>query len=732
MKNLSSLDKERLFSLFKQKRYKQALSVMQRQRHELSSMDLDDLTNVLFIESQCLYHLGHYRQSLLKLKTSIKVGAPLENLSLYARQKYSFGRILHKIGLIDRALEEYTEAYAFFRKLGNHERVVAALEQIAVLHFFKGNYAQARELGRQVIQRATNHGLAEHLVVGKLNLAQVQIFSGDLNSSLANVGDALSAKPDMRLSMRGSTLFGIARCYMLENVSAAESLCAAREFYSREFATRDEIVCLEYLGLNEYFAGNYDKAKEYYDGILSREEITASARAQTLRMLTDVYVAKAQWSQAAETAAMAETAILKINERIELGALDRARALIRANEGEVAGAREYFDKSISLLQEIGARYELALTFLTCGRSEVYDRDRRRYYLRRAHDLFVEMGVPRRVVEVEQELRRINPSLEVKGYTGGDAADNAGQEPRARDETGSPHSRTPVLIARSAAMLKLLEEVNRLAPTDLTILLTGETGTGKDLLAEYIHYRSGRPGQFVSVNSAAIPNEMAESELFGHAKGAFTGAQRDKRGLFELADQGTFYLNEIASCTPELQAKLLEVLENGRLRRLGETGKRRIRFRLIAASNQDFEKLIRQERFRADLYYRLRECQVELPPLRDRLDEIPALVEHFLREVGYQQDGQDLTDFSLRLGERLSERAWPGNVRALRAEIRRLWFAAGGDLDMLIQSAAEGDHRSDREQLLLALRQTDWNRSETARRLGISEGTVRHRIKKYNL
>ena len=720
-----------LEDLMSQKAYSAALEFIKDNNvSRLPDLSTQELSKVLFIEAKCLYRLGSYRKALSKLKVSVKIGTALADESLYASQKYWMGQILSEIGQLDRAFEEFNESYVFFRRNRNFGKMLAPLERIVLVHFLRGNYAQALEVSKSLLAKARQLNSTEDVRIATYNLVRVLLFSGELREARTRLGLTRLDCKDANSTARVANLWGMLEVYELKAELAGRSLSSALDYYRIQHITRDEIVCLEYLGLNEYYAGNYDKSKAYYDDILGRKEITASARAQTLRMLTDVYVAKAMWQQASETAVVAEAAIIKINEQIELGALDRARGLISANAGEHDQARDYFDKSIRLLREIGARYELALSYLTCGRCDIFSRDERRYFLRRAHDLFSEMEVPKRVVEVDEALS----TLVAAAKPVPELHRGAGVQPDRRlvFKSPAPSGNGQVVIAGSPCMRELMEEIERLASTDLTVLLTGETGTGKDLLAQYLHEHSGRSGEFVTVNSAAIPNEMVEAELFGYAKGAFTGANKDKPGLFELADSGTFYLNEISSCTPEFQAKLLEVLEGGMIRRLGETSKRKVDFRLIAASNQDLNRLIREERFRPDLFYRLREYQVALPPLQERREDFPALVHHFLLEAGCPKDGVVLKSHCKQIAKMFAGRPWPGNVRMLRAELRRLWFASDGDLDQLQRLAANRGELSQREELLYALRQCDFNQSETARRLGVSEGTVRNRIKRFRI
>ena len=271
----------------------------------------------------------------------------------------------------------------------------------------------------------------------------------------------------------------------------------------------------------------------------------------------------------------------------------------------------------------------------------------------------------------------------------------------------------------------------MAPSDMSVLLTGETGTGKDLFAEYIHRASGRTGKFVSVNCAAIPDDIAEAELFGNSRGAYTGAARSRTGLIETADKGTLYLNEIAESTPSFQAKLLEVLESKKVRRLGENKKRPVDFRLIAATNRNLEDEARKHGFRVDLYHRLRQIPIHLPPLREREGDIRILLEYFLKEAGLKTSNGDMRKALGAIATTLESQDWVGNVRELRSWVSRMWLESGGDFNRLAR-LADGDEDKRREKLLEALDGTNGNRSEAARILGVSEATIRRWIQRYGV
>ncbi len=235
-----------------------------------------------------------------------------------------------------------------------------------------------------------------------------------------------------------------------------------------------------------------------------------------------------------------------------------------------------------------------------------------------------------------------------------------------------------IVGRSLALRSVLEQVEMVAPTDATVLILGESGTGKELIASAIHERSQRREHpLVRVNCGSIPSELFESEFFGHAKGAFTGAFRDRIGRFQLADGGSLFLDEVGEIPLPLQAKLLRVLQEGRFERVGEEATRRVSVRIVAATNRDLRKEVEAGRFRRDLYYRLSVFPVELPPLRDRKDDIPALADHFIKLLCNRLNRPEIK-LTVKDVERLREYDWPGNVRELQNMIERSVILAKGN------------------------------------------------------
>ena len=241
--------------------------------------------------------------------------------------------------------------------------------------------------------------------------------------------------------------------------------------------------------------------------------------------------------------------------------------------------------------------------------------------------------------------------------------------RNRDQA-SYDRRFEQIVGNSSALERVLEQVERVAPTDSTVLIQGETGTGKELIAHAVHNLSSRCGRsFVRLNCAAIPLDLLESELFGHEKGAFTGAIAQKVGRFELADKGTLFLDEVGDIPPALQPKLLRVLQEREFERLGSTRTHQVDVRLVAATNRDLTEMVKRGEFRSDLYYRLNVFPLLLPPLRDRREDIPALVTHFAEIFGRRMSREIETIPSDTMSA-LSSYQWPGNIRELQNVIER--------------------------------------------------------------
>jgi formate hydrogenlyase transcriptional activator len=306
-----------------------------------------------------------------------------------------------------------------------------------------------------------------------------------------------------------------------------------------------------------------------------------------------------------------------------------------------------------------------------------------------------------------------------------------------------------IIGQSARLEAVFEQVECVAPTDSTVLIQGETGTGKELIARAIHNISSRCGRsFVRLNCAAIPLDLLESELFGHEKGAFTGAIAQRIGRFEMADKGTLFLDEVGDIPPALQPKLLRVLQEQEFERLGSTRTRQVDVRLVAATNRDLTEMMQQGEFRSDLYYRLNVFPIRLPPLRERREDIPLLVQYFMQKYARRM-GKRIETVPAATMQRLVDWSWPGNVRELQNMIERGVILSRGfvleiPLTELEQSAipAPGDNNGgatleavERDHILQALRHTGWvvgGPTGAAARLGLNRSTLNARMRKLEI
>lgn len=338
-----------------------------------------------------------------------------------------------------------------------------------------------------------------------------------------------------------------------------------------------------------------------------------------------------------------------------------------------------------------------------------------------------------------------------------------QELRAVKETNknllyqlSSRYRFESIIGQSQAMREVFSLLEKVAPTDSPVLITGASGTGKELIARAIHFNSPRSTQpFVAQNCAAFSEHLLESQLFGHVRGAFTGAVRDQKGLFEAADRGTLFLDEIGEMVPGLQAKLLRVLQEGTFRPVGATEEKAVDVRVLAASNRDLAKMCEEGRFREDLYYRLNVICVRLPALNERRSDIPLLIDEFLQRAAAKRNAAKKS-ISPEALDVLTNYSWRGNVRELENEIERMLILGGSDevlgaelISTHIHLEAERGPAApaetgkqgalkeqietlEREMILAALKKAAWNKSTAAKDLGMSRSSLIAKAKQYGL
>ncbi len=311
-----------------------------------------------------------------------------------------------------------------------------------------------------------------------------------------------------------------------------------------------------------------------------------------------------------------------------------------------------------------------------------------------------------------------------------------------------------MIGKSKPMQALYALLDKIKFADSTVMIQGENGTGKELIAKSIHYNSHRKDKsFIIQNCSAFNDNLLESELFGHLKGSFTGAFKDKKGLFEMADKGTFFLDEIGDTSPQMQVKLLRVIQEGTFTPVGSTEMKKVDVRIIAATNRNLREMVEKGTFREDLYYRLNVINIRVPPLRERKEDIPVLVDYFLTKMS-ESSAKPKKQLMGRTVEKLYDYAWPGNVRELQNEIERLCVLSGDDikvshevlspkiLELSQKNKVQGTRLHgklkdaledlEREMIKEGLRRTGWNKSKLAKELGISRAGLIMKVEKYGL
>ena len=316
-----------------------------------------------------------------------------------------------------------------------------------------------------------------------------------------------------------------------------------------------------------------------------------------------------------------------------------------------------------------------------------------------------------------------------------------------------------IITNDRNMIQILERAKLVSRSNTPILIQGESGTGKEVLARAIHNESGRANsrEFIAVNCAEIPEPLLESELFGHEKGAFTGAESIRRGKFELADKGTLLLDEIGEMSPALQPKLLRALQEQEINRVGSENPIKVDVRIISTTNAKLQDMVKDGRFRSDLYYRLCVIPIDLPPLRERRGDIPLLAKHFLRKFS-EEEGREITDISDEAMKILSNFHWPGNIRQLMNFIKRAILLCSGQIlmpshflttnneDIVSKRDYDKQHKEDncitievgasieeaeKRLILKTLEKTGGNKKKAADMLGVTDRTIRNKLKQYN-
>lgn len=701
--------------LLQECKYKESLSTIDN--IEFSELDSSNRGEYYLLLGENLLFQGNYNHDYLE--KAILIYKFTSNHEKFAYAKYLRGWQYQFKGDLIKAKEYLLESYISFLRIDNLPKCARVLNRLSYVCLLSGDMEQAIENLNKCIKYYSKERDVKKEVVAKNNLALVHFKAGNLSIAHSIYKEEQANYDILDDKSRCVFKLGFSMVHALQgNINTAISLLEDAYDMTNDLMS-EKSQYFEYLGKVLLLNHNYKDAETALKkglGIALGTAPDSCHISQIKRLLGDVYVAIGEFDLAEQVTNEALAVAGKINEQVEIAACYRIFALLEIHRGNNNKAKDWFQKAYDLFNMISSRYELAITrYLACT-SELYSRSEKMAMLFMALEYFKSEKITHYIDKIDHELDQTTKIIS--------------KLQRKIPCSSKSNISCPKIITVNKDMKKLLELAENVAQSEMTVFLTGDTGTGKDLLARYIHYHSERPGRFVSVNATAIPNDMIEAELFGYRKGAFTGADIDKPGLFEEAHNGTFYLNEIADATLEFQAKLLEVLETHHVRRLGENKNRSVKFRLIAATNQDLKQQMDKNKFRIDLYHRLNEIPINLPSLNERTEDISALVQYFLKESGFDISSNGTASDIKYLIDILSGYNWDGNIRQLKAELNHLLLISNGKVKEMITHAQHNFVNAEEEsELVMALNSAEGNKSKAARILGLHESTFRYRLRK---
>jgi DNA-binding NtrC family response regulator/tetratricopeptide (TPR) repeat protein len=726
-----------------------ALKHLARGRARVTAETRPELIARLQLQSaRALIELSQYEEALGACE---RAHAYFKDQGLMAPLAHSyncFGRIHFRLGDLDKAKEFYEAALHLFRwDLNDEEGVIRAHNNLGVLYRHLSDWRQASWHLLRSMEMSTRLGNFNHIAVSCANLGIVHLKAGFWDEALEHFDRALSSYLQIGRDAGVARMrIGLATIFIFRhNFETADAhLTAASQITARLGCSREQVLCLFSRGELQHEMGRPDEALALYDEALEMQrEIAPEGDTvhEIQRRRAEAFADRGDLPLALKAAEDALARASRLKDQLEEGAARRVLASLHTREGRAAEAAAQGREAIRLLESIHERYELARAYHDQARripSGDAERVREAQNLAfKAMYLFEQLGMDDAMRRCEATLRELNAPTWLTTPRGGRMAP-------AGSSQAQDIARAYGIISQNARTLELVRKASELVATPARVLIQGETGVGKNLLAYMFRsYEIERGRPFVEVNCTSLPGDLVESELFGYVRGAFTGAAVTKRGIFEEADGGTIFLNEIGELSERTQVKLLQVLDDGTYRRLGEVRSRRLNVRIITATNKDLDAAVKAGWFRSDLYYRLGQVVLSLPPLRERREDIPLLIRNFLEELS-AREGRHVV-LSEDAMEYLVSLPWMGNVRELKHKVESIFLCAGRqelvDRSTLVRLLYPGggpaaERQSTRglrgkvdmlkrEEILAALSRNGGNRSRAAIELGI---TRRHLIR----
>ena len=698
----------------------------------LKNIQMNDdinLTNRIYFHLATVYfRSGDNIKAVYYINKALPYYLNENNYEYCGRSYYLLGYIEFQRGFYEIAESYFIKAVYYYKKAKQNYSIGKTYHMLGILNYRKNDFENAEQylMRAQEIYSKYKHKKIQSIEVNEA-IGRVLILEKKVEKAI----------PYFKKSIRDSRKIGY---------------------------KRGEALAREFLGEAFYLEHSYNKALRYLKEALKlAKEIAPEGdiAVEVYRRLGDTYIATGRLKRAESSLNKALDIAQKLEDRYELGTILRAIAVLHFMRDDIEGSRSYFKEAITTLVLLKEKKELAGTYfaasdcfyqwMTKNRSSSPDSSvfsdaellkEAKDYLIEAVNIYSTLGFKDDISKCKRLLNKIE--------------NREAKEPEVREVRTIIFNRNSLfnkeIIAVSQSMISVLEKAKLLAESDMPVLILGETGTGKELLARYIHGLSNRRERpFIAINCAAIPHPVFESELFGHVRGAFTGAYRDKVGLIEKANGGTIFLDEVFELDTEEQAKFLRVLQEGIVRRVGDTKERRIDVRVISATNNNVSPYLNTGRLRKDFYYRICTEAIEIEPLRKRKDDILPLVAYYMQ--GYRG--------SVRIEkaaiDKLLDYFWPGNVRELIGTAKMLAilskdkdaifkehlpqrirdFAAAekailtGSSQALFKFNSSNEHQIN-ELIAKTLEQYNGNRSKAARKLGISRATLYRWMRKLSI
>jgi len=682
---------------------------------------------------------GNLSKGLTLIRNAISILSKSTGESSESAECYIIlGNILRDLGKFHEAEKAYRDAESIFRRNDNLSQAGVALNKLAGVHFRRGELDSALKCLLEAIEYARKGSDKKKIAYLFGNIGRVYTLFGKLQSASENLKLNIELSVELQDEVEaGRAWLSLGYVYLLRARfdESKEALDSAYEYIQRNSMEKDEVIYLTYLGELLTKTSDFKEAEHTLNEAFRRADKMAPESllaARPLRQLAELSTKQKNYRKALQLVNKAMVLMKKLDDAVEIGALHRIKAICMENLKQEKKAETAYIHAVTVLEEHKAKVELADALAAAGNSFVFGFNQRMMYLGRAEELYSYCDITSRVIDIQ----KIVSSLEEQSPITSVRAKTSGKKPLNITEY------YPTLNPQLKTVIKHLKMARN---SDMPILFIGETGVGKDHMAGYFHSIARPDGPYITVNCAALPEALLESELFGYRKGAFTGAEDNRRGLFMAANGGTLLLDEIGDLPLSLQAKLLDVVETKKLRPLGTSREVDLDVLIIAATNKSLAEMVESGTFRRDLYYRLECMTFELPPLRERKEDIPYLLEQFLHDNDLLKENRKPEPELVRQFVGFN---WPGNIRQMENKVKQLavMFSLAKDGSIAELSRTFFDEKKEEEsrsltdqverfekQLLLeALIAAGGNKSEAARLLSIHESTFRAKMKRYGL